>query len=498
MKKISWFFVAVLMLSLVLSVSSCGQVGDLQEVFEDDGEPYEIVYYMVYNDANPPQDITTVENALNKILKKEINSTIDIYAYTLAEYTSKVSGAIAATVKFDVCFTSPEINPYITNVQREAFLPLDYLLPTYAPETWAGIDQNMWDQARVNGKIYGSINEQIYPRSFGLDFRTSLHIGDYLNEFYPGTKTDNVYQVLEEQGKSAFEFVTEYLTWMKETNRGAGGRISGLDTESTLQNLYGFDNLCTGISTPGVVNINDDAYTVVNQFETEEYEEMIDQVYEWKEAGFLKSGSAYDITPESNWKPGYRQDTCVKLSDPHYFTSYIIGTMNAISSTSENPARAMKFIELMRTNPEVHNLLQFGVEDVHYIKDPENSNRILQYVDGSGYNNAQFGWGLGSEFISLLQPRQPDDVWEQVKQINAETPMTGLIGFNFDATSVKQKIADCRAVTNEYMSALASAEFVDKDAKLEEFRQRLKAAGADEIIAEKQRQLNEYLASKQK
>ncbi len=498
MKKFSWLLTAVLMLSAILSVCACGRVEELQDVYEDDGKPYEIVYYMVYNDANPPQDIKTVESALNKVLKREINSTIKIYAYTLAEYTSKVSGAIAATVKFDVCFTSPEINPYITNIQREAFLPLDYLLPTFAPETWAGIDPSMWDQARVDGKIYGSINEQIYPRTFALDFRTATHIGDYLNEFYSGAKTDEVYKVLDEQGKSVYQFVTEYLTWMKETNRGAGGRISGLDTESTMQNLYGYDNLGTGISTPGVVNINDDTYTVVNQFETKDYEEMINQAYAWKEAGFLKSGSSYDITPESNWKPGYRQNISVRLSESHYFTSYIIGTMNAISSTSENPARAMKFIELMRTNPEVHNLLQFGVEDVHYIKDPENPDRILQYVDGSGYNNAQFGWGLGSEFISLLQPGQPDDVWDQVKKINSETPITGLIGFNFDATSVKQKIADCRAVTNEFMLALASAEFVDKDAKLAEFRQRLKSAGADEIIAEKQRQLNEFLAAKQK
>ena len=214
MKKFSWLLTAVLMLSAILSVCACGRVEELQDVHEDDGKPYEIVYYMVYNDANPPQDIKTVESALNKVLKREINSTIKIYAYTLAEYTSKVSGVIAATVKFDVCFTSPEINPYITNIQREAFLPLDYLLPTFAPETWAGIDPSMWDQARVDGKIYGSINEQIYPRTFALDFRTATHIGDYLNEFYSGAKTDEVYKVLDEQGKSVYQFVTEYLTWM--------------------------------------------------------------------------------------------------------------------------------------------------------------------------------------------------------------------------------------------------------------------------------------------
>ena len=122
--------------------------------------------------------------------------------------------------------------------------------------------------------------------------------------------------------------------------------------------------------------------------------------------------------------------------------------------------------------------------------------RILQYVEGSGYSNAQFGWGYGTEFISYLQPGQPDDLWEQVKKINDETPLTGLIGFTFDATSVRQIIADCRAVSGEFMQALASAEYDNKDEALAEFRQRLKAAGADEVVAEKQRQLNAWLESK--
>ena len=78
----------------------------------------------------------------------------------------------------------------------------------------------------------------------------------------------------------------------------------------------------------------------------------------------------------------------------------------------------MKFIELMRTDEEVHNLLQYGIEDVHYIKDPNNPKRIAEFISGSGYNNANFGWGLGTEFISYLQEGQEDDLWEEVQEIN--------------------------------------------------------------------------------
>ena len=149
-------------------LTSCGNVGDLEEVYEDNDDPYEIVYYMPYNDAYPPQDLITVQNKLSNVLKKKINSTIKLVAYTYQEYTSKMSGVIAANSPFDVCFTSPDINPYVTNVQREAFLPLDYLLPNYAPQTWSAIPEQIWQQARINGKIYGSVNEQIFPRTYGF------------------------------------------------------------------------------------------------------------------------------------------------------------------------------------------------------------------------------------------------------------------------------------------------------------------------------------------
>jgi putative aldouronate transport system substrate-binding protein len=229
-----------------------------------------------------------------------------------------------------------------------------------------------------------------------------------------------------------------------------------------------------------------------------EYDEMLSFVYELKDGGYLNPNlgeSNYDIVAENNWKPGYRTGNTGRLGNPMYFTTYIMGTMNAISSTSENPARVMEFLELLRTDSDIHNTIQYGIEGEHYILDDNNTNRIAEFI-GSGYNNAQFGWGLGSEFISYLQPNQPDDLWEQVKSINAQTEMTPLIGFQFDPTPVRQKIADCRAVASEYMTALQQGQYKDKDAALAEFREKLKKAGCDDVIAEKQRQLDAFLNNK--
>ena len=238
MKKIRLFTLLLSFIMLLPMVACNRNVGDLEEDFEDDGKPYEIVYYMPYNDSNPPMDISTIEKKLSNVLTKMINATIKIYAYTLNEYTTKMAGVIAAGSKFDVCYTSPDVNPYLTNVQREAFLPLDKLLPKYAPETWNAIPTQIWEQARVDGKIYASVNEQIFPRTYGYNARSAVNIQDFLNERYDGITPAQVYT----KNSDALGFLEEYMQWLKDNKRGNGGKISAINTDAILQNYYLYKN----------------------------------------------------------------------------------------------------------------------------------------------------------------------------------------------------------------------------------------------------------------
>jgi len=329
-------------------------------------------------------------------------------------------------------------------------------------------------------------------------------IKKFLDEKFGGITTDEIYTVLNENF-TAFDFIEQYLVYLKTNNFGNGGKIHQMDTASTLQNYYGYDDLGTGMGTPGAVKISgiqseNGTYkaTVVNQFETDDYEEMLNFVYKLKGAGYLNPNlgeSNYDIVAENNWKPGYLTGEVGRLGSPQYFTTYIMGTMNAISSTSGNPARSMKFLELLRTDSDLHNAIQYGLEGEHYILDEENPQRISEFL-GTGYSNAQFGWGLGSEFISYLQPNQPDSLWEQVKEINDQTAISPLIGFLFDPTSVEREMGDCRAVTAEFVTSLQQGQYKDLQASLTEFRQKLKQAGCEKVIAEKQRQLNAFFENK--
>lgn len=488
---------------------------DPNKVYEDDlTQPHTIKYYMPNvggTGVNLIPDLPKVVVELNKILKEKINAEIQIVSYGYNDYSTKMQGIIGAGVEFDICYTAPTLNHYFLNIQRQAFLPLDTLLPTYAPTAYAMFEEDIWNQTKVDGHIYGVINRQIMARGPGMQIHNKALFEEFLAEEYPDYTFDTFYQA---EGHPLAK-IEKYLDWCAENGKGNGGKMFNSNAIYLFQTLYGLDDLTSNIMTPGVVRISDDAsdgMTVINQFDCEEMEEFLSYIYRFIDKGYIpKKGTypgaweGYECMPDSTYKPGQlvqymnsgellTRET-VRLGEMNYYTSYILSTMNAISSTSKNPARAMRFIELLFTDKEIHNLLQYGIEGEHYTKDPENPERI-NFVENTRYDNRKFGWGLGDEFMSYLQPGQVDNQWELYKEINDTAGVPEVIGFNFDMEPVKQKIADCQALFTQYMDNIFLGAYPDPQSALEEFRSELVAAGSNEVIAEKQRQLDAWLAQK--
>lgn len=74
--------------------------------------------------------------------------------------------------------------------------------------------------------------------------------------------------------------------------------------------------------------------------------------------------------------------------------------------------------------------------------------------------------------------------------------MSPAFGFTWDSSSMTNQITACNNVVSQYDAALRWGN-LNPDETLEKFNADLEAAGINEIIEEKQRQLDEYLASKE-
>ena len=82
-------------------------------------------------------------------------------------------------------------------------------------------------------------------------------------------------------------------------------------------------------------------------------------------------------------------------------------------------------------------------------------------------------------------------------QWNESATPSVLLGFNYDTSKCPTEITNCQAVVNEYHKIfMAGAYGADTMKYYEEFIDKLEAAGVDTVIADKQAQIDAFLASK--
>lgn len=457
--------------------------------------PVELSYYYV---APPQKNQQAIEDALNVITKEKINATIQLNALDFGNYEQKMTVMIASGEKFDLAFTASWFNNYFANASKGAFLPIDDLLDQYAPLTKAGVPAKIWEAARVNGHIYGVINYQTMAAGQGIMVQKEL-ADKYSFDWKAVTKQSDLEPYLKavkngEPDKVPLEFSTA--------------------TDLFNLNMNGFDGIGDAKS-PGVISLADSELKVVNQYETEKYKEFITMMHNWYKKGYLRKDASTikDISADRtvakyaaimpagldfDTTSGYDEFGKMKaisnvewydklITKPLVTTSSASATLTAISKTSQNPERAMMFIELLNSDPEVSNLLNYGIEDINYKK--VGDERIEQIKD-SGYDPV-VPWVFGNNMIIWQNQNEIQNTTEVWDQLNKTANVSPILGFTFDTEPVRSEIAQTQAVIDQYLAALSSGT-ANPETILPEFLAKLNIAGSEKIIAEKQRQLDAW------
>ncbi len=264
--------------------------------------------------------------------------------------------------------------------------------------------------------------------------------------------------------------------------------------------------------------------TVVNKYETEGYREAVMRLAEWYDAGYIyqdaatdtqgsgtmmKSGNTFSYT--SSIKPGLLVEAeasngceCYVM----YFGDFPEGgysTINVsfydtgIASNSKDPEMAFKFISALYSDPTVMNLWQYGIEDVNYQVLDDGT---AYYVDGEDATNYKYhqnsGWFMGNQFNSYVwnDGSKTADYWQQLSDFNKWGSYSPAFGFMWDSTNYSTHLTALNNALNTYMPALETGTVgVDGvDSTLQQLNEALYAAGLQEVIDEKQRQLDEWLA----
>lgn len=172
----------------------------------------------------------------------------------------------------------------------------------------------------------------------------------------------------------------------------------------------------------------------------------------------------------------------------------------AVNAHSEHIEKAVELIELLNTDDELYKLLSFGEEGIDYEFD---ENGVFREKEGKyflNYSEWQIGQSYSPDFNRVLYDRnESGEIRKQAQQIvydaDKEAKKSPLTGFVFDVSPVKTQIVTCASVIKEMLPALTAGS-VDPETVLPEFLSRLKSAGVDDIIQEKQRQLDQWNLTK--
>jgi putative aldouronate transport system substrate-binding protein len=440
-----------------------------------------------------PKDMSLVQDEINKITQKKINATVKLLPIGFGDWQQQTNLMFSSGESLDLL---PTIWNYPSLVSKGQFIPLDELLQKHGQGIIQEVDSTYLEAAKVNGVIYAVPTLRDMASSFGIAMRKDLL---------------DKYKIDTSQIKR-FEDIEGVLKTIKAGEPDLSPLVTSVGS-SLLSQYQPYDMLGDQL---GVLPNFDNDLKVVNLYESDEYARDLQTVRKWYEEGLILKDAATNKTTQydlirSNKAFAYllrvqpltftgetqnngQPMEVVTFSEPVATTSTITNAMWGIASNSETPDKAMEFLNLMYSDKEIINLLIWGIEGKHYEVKTGNLIGFPEGVDAqtSGYF-INLGWLFGNQFLSYVWdgPGVDPDIWEKMKEFNKSAVKSKALGFSFDSSSVKTEVANVGNAITQYSMPLETGS-VDPEKVLSEFNKKLKTAGIDKIIAEKQKQLDEW------
>ncbi len=482
MKNLKKGICLLLALIMVFAMVSCGS---------DKNGGDEVVTLKWYVPGDAQSDHAAVMAEVNKIIEPKIGARLDLQFIDLGSFSERMKMNMASQTEFDIMWVG-YANSYEGAVENGGIIGLGELLES-TPELKKSIPDYFWDATRYSGDIYAVPCVQIAAQSYVFCIKKDL-IEKY-NIDTSAIKTaddiEPVLQIIKENEPNLYPLQPKY-----------GPELWTFEDYQVLDEAF------------HAVRKDDPKCKVVNLFDTKEFQKGIKKIRDWYEKGYIRSDIAsvsddslelkqgkYGVSIQIK-KPGSEaafktingyEVVTVEFTTPFFDGSGALKTMNAISATSKHPEKALKFLELVNTDKELHNLLSFGIKDKHYTI---NEDGKAKYIEDSGWM-PQADWKFGNQFNSMLLEGQEDDVWQKTIEMNEKAVKSDILGFKFITEDVTRELSNVVSVIDEYNMGMKKG-YNDPEKYLDEYKKKLDAAGIDKIEAEVQKQINEFLKSSSK
>jgi putative aldouronate transport system substrate-binding protein len=453
--------------------------------------PYKIIWYSF---GEKPKDFDKVQKKINEYLREKIGIEINMIFPGMEAYNQKMQIVEASGEAYDLTFTCSWTNDYRVAANKGYLLPINDLLQKYGQGILKVLNPAFLEGTKVNGKNYAvPVNKEVAYQ----------HVYKFNKKYVDKYKFDI----------SKIKSIEDLEPMLKIIEENEPGIVPFVPLNYYL---FGDMDFILEPTIPGAVKINGGDHKVINQFETEEmikqmecYRKYYLQGYIPMDAaqrkgvdfGLIKSGKwfctvdGYQPLADSIWSReyGFPVVSVPTFTPPIIGSISVAGAMIGISSTSERPDLAMKFLNFLNTDKHLRNLIGYGIEGVHFNKIGENRIELTPAADN--YFIPQYV--IGNLFITYLLPEDPKDKWEQFKAWNDSAVKSPILGFTFDTEPVKLELTAVKNISAEYSRGLYLGAR-DPKTDLPKMVKKLKEVGLDKILAEMQKQLDEWWSKNHK
>jgi len=464
--------------------------------------------------------------AFNEQLQQYVpNTTVEFIDVPFEEYSEKFSQVLASGEGVDLAWTGWLINKP-QNIADGNLMPLDDLLAEYGQGIVDVLGENVVEIHRnADGNIYylpswqGLCGER---RGWLVVTEIAELAGDTWIEDTEAAlnKWRNNYSGIEDF-QAVLDQATKYLAAAKEAGKlGAGintGRAFGWSMYNGMYSFLGVGGAEIGIT------YCDGTFTVKDGVAGEHYKLYAQTMADWYKEGYIRSDiMSVDTSTLTMPKNGEITDTTYVFSCDPYLTeadqeaaiadagmdmtylpieenAYLIlggDTSYAIPYCADEPERAMMVLNAIYSQPDLYNTLIYGIEGEDYTKNADGT-ITTSYVGASPTADDSYGiqrWIIGSCKNALINNGTDPNYYADLEALEETARVNPFLNFTFDRTNVEGICASILNVYYEYGPQLDNGVAGDNWEELyNSYMSARKDAGIEELIAEFQSQLNEYI-----
>ena len=473
----------------------------------------EVIWYQM-GDWPLNNQVEAAAEEWNAILEEEINAHLTLRFIGWTDWPAQYALRVAAGDGFDMIFASTTWIDAWPNAQRGAWMPLDDLLPVYAPRTWAAVPMEHWDQCRFNGQIV-LLPGDSYTQWINHGF---FYRGDWADQMgIPGPIVN-------------WDMMQDYFHGVLDM---FDGDVVPWDTQAAPE-LFEFYVISQSgalevLGENGLVMVRDrnnltEAFSPILE---DVFVEFAEKMYDWSNRGFWRedvlhfTGDTRALFREGRTgadqhhtqtfrglindmerdQPGSDLRMFHFHLDPNGGDNLMRSTIThdamAVSATANNPGRGLMVYDMARFDPRLQTLLRYGREGVQYVINPETGLRSNPPdFDHDAHSFGANFWQARNDDLTLWHEDDWLGILDVWSYLDSRSFPFQFAGFVWDQSPVVTQMANASNVFNAQMPMIAMGRAGDPQAAVEQIRNALRAAGLEEVVAEVNRQLEAWYADR--